>query len=168
MEPDTVHLLFNYHYWRAARMLSACEALTREQWDQPLAPSWGSVHALLVHMVAAEQIWLGRWKGVSAKAMPPAEALPELADVRRAWNQVEAELRAFLDQCNETRLRADITYTNTQGNTYTLPLGGLMLHVVDHATHHRGELVAMLTILDIPHPDDGLVGFLIDRSRRSS
>jgi uncharacterized damage-inducible protein DinB len=39
-----------------------------------------------------------------------------------------------------------------------------MVHVVDHATHHRGELVAMLTILGIPHPDDGLLGYLIEHS----
>ncbi len=166
MTPDTIHLLYNYHYWRVARILQSCESLTPEQWDQPLAPSWGSVHALLVHMVAAEQIWLGRWKGVSAKTMTSTAALPKLADVRRAWNRVEAEIRAFIDRCDELQLGAELTYTNTKGKTYIFPLGELMLHVVDHATHHRGELVAMLTILDIPHPDDGLAGYLIDRSQQ--
>jgi uncharacterized damage-inducible protein DinB len=164
MDPETVHLLYDYHYWRVRRLLDACEALTPRQWDEPLGPSWGSVHAVLAHMLAAEKIWLGRWKGVSAGALLAAEAVPTLAAVRQAWKGVEKELREFLKACDPARLKADLTYTNTKGKSFTLPLGGLMVHVVDHATHHRGELVTMLSLLGIPHPDDGLVGYLIERS----
>ena len=166
MTLETIHLLYNYHYWRSARILQSCEALTPGQWNQALAPSWGSIHALLAHMVGAERIWLDRWKGVSAKALLPAESIPTLADVHLTWKQVEDEMRAFIDQCSDEHLEADLKYTNTSGITYSFPLGELMVHVVDHGTHHRGELVAMLTILGIPHPEDGLLNYLIERSRQ--
>jgi uncharacterized damage-inducible protein DinB len=115
-------------------------------------------------MVAAEMIWLGRWNGVSAPALMSADEVPTFKDVRSKWALIELELRDFIEQCDDARLRKNITYTNISGKTYTLQLGALMIHVVDHATHHRGELVAMLTILGIPHPDDGLVGYLIEQS----
>ncbi len=162
---DTIHLLYDYHYWRSARVLKACEALTPSQWDQSLEPSWGSVHSLLAHMVAAEKIWLGRWKGVSARSLMPAEAVPALADVGLAWKDLEKEMRTFIDGCDESRLAANVTYTNTKGRTFSFPLWELMLHVVDHATHHRGELVAMLTMLKIPHPEDGLNTYLVSRTQ---
>jgi uncharacterized damage-inducible protein DinB len=164
MNPETLQILYDYHYWRTDRLLDACQALTPQQWDEPLGASWGSVHALLAHMLAAEQIWLGRWKGHSAGALMPADSVPTLAAIRRTWKQVEDELREFLAACDEARLKADLTYTNTKGKKFSLPLGGLMMHVVDHATHHRGELVTMLSLLAIPHPEDGLNGYLIERS----
>jgi uncharacterized damage-inducible protein DinB len=163
MNPETLRLLYDYHYWRTHRLLDACEALTLRQWDEPLGASWGSVHAVVAHMLAAEQIWLGRWKGTSAGALMAAEAVPTLANVRRAWKQLEKDLREFLERCDEKRLQTKLTYTNTRGKTFSLPLGGQMLHVVDHATHHRGELVTMLALLTIPHPEDSLVGFLIEQ-----
>ncbi len=160
----TIKLLYNYHYWRTERILNSCESLTTQQWDQSLAPSWGSIHGLLAHMVASEMIWMGRWKGVSATALMSPDEVPTFKDVRAKWALTELELRDFIEQCNEANLSKDLTYTNTKGKTYTLPLGSLMVHVVDHATHHRGELVAMLTILGVPHPDDGLLSYLIEQS----
>ncbi|HLB46153.1 MAG TPA: DinB family protein [Anaerolineales bacterium] len=32
-----------------------------------------------------------------------------------------------------------------------------MLHLANHGTHHRGELAAMLALMDVPHPEDDLI-----------
>jgi uncharacterized damage-inducible protein DinB len=60
-----------------------------------------------------------------------------------------------------------VTYTNPRGHIFALPLGPLMLHLANHATHHRGELVAMLAILEVPHPEDDLLGYLLDKQKRT-
>jgi uncharacterized damage-inducible protein DinB len=163
----TIQLLYNYHYWRIGRILNSDEELMAQHWDQPLTPSWGSVHGLLAHMLGAEKIWLGRWKGVSVPTMMSVDEVPTFKDLRNQWAVIEHELRDFIAHCDEACLNKDLTYTNTSGKTYTLPLGALMVYVVDHATHHRGELVAMLTILGISHPDDGLLGYLIEHSTQA-
>lgn len=158
-------LIYDYHYWMNALMLDACAALTPEQWDRALGHSWGSVHGVMAHMLAAEQIWLQRWLGESPAALMPAAAVPALADVRQAWTGVERDLRAFLAGCDDARLAADWTYRNTRGETFTLPLGGLLLHVANHGTHHRGELAAMLTVLAVPHPEDDFYRYLVAHRR---
>jgi uncharacterized damage-inducible protein DinB len=163
MTLSTVTLLYDYHYWANARLLAACEALTPEQWDQPLGPSWGSVHGLLAHMLAAEALWLARWQGESPKTLRQKDEFPLLADVRRAWAQIENDLRAFLGRCDDARLSRDLAYATTQGVPHAMPLGQLMLHVANHGTHHRGELAAMLTLLGVPHPEDDLVFYLRER-----
>lgn len=164
---STVRFLYDYHYWMNAQMLAACEALTPEQWDRPLGHSWGSVHGVLAHMLAAEIIWLARWQDATPAALRRAEEFPSLADVRQAWATVESELRAFLAGCDEARLRADFTYTNTRGRTFTVPFGPLLLHVANHGTHHRGELAAMLARLEAPHPEDDLLRYLLERPDRA-
>lgn len=155
--------LYDYHYWMSARMLQACETLTPEQWDQPLGHSWGSVHGVLAHMLAAEVIWLARWQGHSPTALLRAETVPALADVRGEWARVEADVRKFIAECDEIRLADDFSWTDTRGNRHSAPLGPVMLHVANHGTHHRGELVAMLALLDVPHPEDDLLWYIYEQ-----
>lgn len=157
---STLATLYDYHYWANARLLAACGALTPEQWDRPLGHSWGSVHGVLAHMLAAETLWLTRWQGASPTSLRQPEEFPTLADLRRAWAEVEANLRGFLRQCDDARLNRDLHYTTTKGVPQVQLLGELMLHVANHGTHHRGELAAMLAILEVPHPEDDLVYYL--------
>jgi uncharacterized damage-inducible protein DinB len=157
---STLALVYDYHYWMNAQMLAACEALTPEQWNRPLGHSWGNVHGLLAHMLAAEVIWLKRWQGESPRSLRQPEEFPTLEDLRRAWAELELEVRAFVAGCDDARLARDFSYTNTRGQAFSLPLGPVMLHVANHGTHHRGELVAMLAMLDVPHPEDDLLRYL--------
>jgi uncharacterized damage-inducible protein DinB len=163
---STLTLLYDYHYWATDRMLTACERLTPDQWGRPLGHSWGSVHGMLAHMLAAEALWLSRWQGVSPTSLRQPEEFPALADVRREWSAVEANLRGFLRECDEARLNSELRYTTTKGAPQASPLGELMLHVVNHGTHHRGELAAMLALLGAPHPEDDLIFYLREKQRQ--
>lgn len=163
LTPQSLQFMYDYHYWMNAKMLAACEALTPTQWDQAMGHSWGSVHGVVVHMLAAELIWYARWNGESPKKLAQPEEYPTLAAVRAAWAPMEAQMRAFIAQCNEARLKADFSWTNTRGQNFSAPLGPVMLHVANHATHHRGELVGMLALLDVAHPEDDLLWYIYDQ-----
>jgi len=154
---DTIRLLYDYHYWANARMLDACEALTTEQWHRPHGHSWGSVHGMFAHMLAAETIWLSRWKGTSPTILLKPEELPALADVRRQWAEIEDDLRRFIDACDDVQLNSVLHYKTTRGDPHSDLLSVLMLHLANHGTHHRGELAAMLAPMDVPHPEDDLI-----------
>lgn len=160
----TLDLIYDYHYWMNAQMLAACAALTPEQWGRPLGHSWGSVHGVLVHMLAAEEIWCRRWHGETPARLRQPEEFPTLDDLRPAWAERERAVRAFLAGLDEARLAEAFTYTNTRGQVFTVPFGPLLLHVANHGTHHRGELVAMLAVLEVPHPEDDLLRYLQSRA----
>ena len=106
-----------------------------------------------------------RWRGESPRVLRQSAEFPTLADLRRAWAEVEAGIRDFIRGCDDARLAADLTYTNTKGGKFTLPLGHLMLHLANHGAHHRGELVSMLAVIQIPHPETGLLGYFIEKAR---
>lgn len=163
---STIRLLYDYHYWANRRMLDACESLTPEQWGKPLGHSWGSVHGLLAHMLAAEVLWLLRWKGTSPTSLLNAEEVPTLADVRRRWADQETDMRRFIALCDDARLNALLHYRTTRGDPQSDLLGVLMLHVANHGTHHRGELAAMLALLNAPHPEDDLILFAREKQKQ--
>lgn len=161
---STVKMMFDYNRWANDRMLVACERLTLEQWSRKLGLSWGSVHDLLTHMFAAEVIWLSRWKGDSPRSLAQAAEFPTFHDLERAWVQAELEIMQYIDSLAEKDLSREVTYTNTKGEINTYPLGNIMLHVANHCTHHRGELAAMLSVLEVPHPEDDLLFYMREKN----
>jgi len=42
------------------------------------------------------------------------------------------------------------------GELFTVALGPLLQHVVNHATHHRSEIATMITLISASPPDTGL------------
>ncbi|MGD9093963.1 MAG: DinB family protein, partial [Anaerolineales bacterium] len=54
--------------------------------------------------------------------------------------------------------------TNTIGNTYQLLTWQILAHVVNHNTHHRGELAAMFSAMGAPHHEDDWIQYFLDTS----
>ncbi len=86
--------------------------------------------------------------------------VPALADLRRRWDALEAEQRAFVDGLAEGDLTRMVDFHNTQGQPSCLPLGPLLQHVANHATHHRSEIAAMVTLISGSPPATDLSVYL--------
>jgi uncharacterized damage-inducible protein DinB len=145
---------FDYDSWANRRVLDAAKALPEEQLFRQQGHSWDSIHGVLLHIMNAQWIWLRRWQGESPKAFFKPAEFPTLASVELKWAQVEAEMRAFLASQTSSSLEQEIAYANTSGKSFRLPLWQMMAHVINHGTHHRGELAAMFATLNAPHPED--------------
>jgi uncharacterized damage-inducible protein DinB len=159
-----MHELVDYSYWANHRYLAVAEGLTREQLRTKQGHSWGDVHSVLVHIMSSESRWLSRWQGVSLRShLDPAD-YPTLGDVRDAWHDIEDQLRAFLERQQESDLLKPIQYANFKGEEFRVPLWQMLMHVVNHGTHHRGELAAMFALMSVPHPEEEVIQYFLDRS----
>ena len=56
------------------------------------------------------------------------------------------------------------TSTNFRAETFRVPLWQMLMHLANHETHHRGELAAMFALMDVPHPEDEVIQYFLDRS----
>jgi len=124
------------------------------QWSLP------NVRRMFAHLYGADAIWLARWKGTSLSAIPGAD-IPSMAALRQRWDPLEAEQRAFVDGLSEADLARVIEYKNTEGRPFRAPLGQLLQHVPNHATHHRSEIATMLTMISGSPPDTGINTFIV-------
>jgi uncharacterized damage-inducible protein DinB len=156
--------LYEYNRWANGLMLDAAADLTPEQLFHQHGHSWGSVHGVLVHMMSAEWIWLRRWQGESPKSTLNPVDFPDLQALRLRWNKVGSELTDFVIMQTEESVQRPITYTNTRGQSFTLPLWQLMAHLANHGTHHRGELAAMFALLGASHTEDELYRYHLSKS----
>lgn len=161
---DYFTTLYDYNRWANARMLEAAARLTFEQLLHEHGHSWGSVHGLLVHMMSAEWIWLRRWQGESPKAVLNPSDFPTIEILRAYWDGLEAQLHDFVAAQTGESLESIVTYTNTKGRTFSLPLWQLMGHLANHGTHHRGELAAMFALLEAAHPEEDWYLYFLSKS----
>ena len=152
MNVQDIRYLYDYTHWANHLILDAAEAVSVEEQMRDRGVSHQSMHGTLLHMLFAEWVWLARWKGVSPSAPLRTEEFPDLASIRNYWQQIEAERADFLANLTDESLQADLMYKDIAGNTHKNPLGLLLQHVVNHATLHRGQVVAMLRQLGSKPP----------------
>jgi uncharacterized damage-inducible protein DinB len=157
-------ILYDYNFWADHRYFAVAEGLTDEQLHRMQGHSWGDVHAMFVHLLSSEWIWVQRWHGTSPKGHLNKADFPTLASVKERWDRQEAELRAFIEAQTEESLQAVITYNNLSGETFRVPLWQLLVHLANHETHHRGELAAMYALMDVPHPEDEVIQYFLNLS----
>ena len=155
--------LYEYNYWANKRYLVVAETLGEEQLFRKQGHSWDSVHAVFVHMMSSERMWRQRWRGEKGEFLN-AKDFPTEASIRTYWVDVEKNMRAFIAEQTEESLLRDVTFTNPKGETLTLPLWQMMVHVPNHNTHHRGELAAMFALMNIPHPEEEIVQYFLVKS----
>ncbi len=152
MNIQDIRYLFDYTSWANHLILDAAEEIETEEQLFDRGVSHQSIHGTLLHMLFAEWVWLNRWKGASPDNALTAEDYPDLASIKKYWLQIEAERDEFLNGISDESLQDGTTYKDLAGNEYTNPLGLLMQHVVNHATLHRGQIVAMIRQLGIKPP----------------
>lgn len=161
---DEIRDLYAYNRWANRRTLDAAERLTPEELSRDLGSSFPSVRETLAHVLAAEWIWLERWRGSSPPGLPEAWDLSRLEAVRARWSEVETDQRTFVEGLDEAALDRVIAYRNTAGTEFENPLGQLLRHVVNHSTYHRGQVVTLLRQLGAEAVATDYVVYLRERA----
>ena len=97
---------------------------------------------LLSHVLAAEHVWHARLVG-----QPPAVAVwpnLSLADCQRLAGENLAGFRAYVATLDPASARAEVTYTNSAGQTFASRVEDILLHVCLHGAYHRGQIAVIL------------------------
>ncbi len=144
MNKQDVEYLYEYNRWANARLLDVASKLTPEQFSRDLQSSHRSVRDTLAHILAAEWIWLERWKGVSPNALLIPSDFPTVESLETRWAVVEGDYNEFIDGVTDGSFAKVIAYTNTRGEEWAYPLGLMLQHVMNHSSYHRGQVTTML------------------------
>ncbi len=162
--------LFAYTEWANTLVLDAAADLDDATLRADRKISHGSILGTLTHMAGAEWVWLERWRGQSHtgpgvwKAWSP-DAFADIDALRQKWRALETARGELLAALTDAELHAPRTFKRIDGTENTLPLGEQMLHVVNHATMHRGQVVGMVRQLGKTPPSTDLMRYYGQRAR---
>lgn len=145
--------LLAYHGWAYAQLLRALEAVDEAQYRAPCGLFFGSLHGTLNHLAVVDRIWLARVQGTTSPfTRLDLEAVSERAAVADFLEVGVAAWRNQLEGLSDGELLAPIAYRNMAGEPFQRPLLDIVSHLVNHGTHHRGQITAALTALGQPAP----------------
>jgi uncharacterized damage-inducible protein DinB len=157
--------LYEYHRWANHMLFDVASALGEDACARELGKHFSvpTLTRMFAHIYGADLNWLKRFKGSSPTESPFFD-IPSMAEVRRKWDPLEAEQKAFVEGLTEADVSREVHYKNSQGQAFHATLGVLLQHVANRATHHRSEIATMLTLLSGSPPDTGINTWILRRT----
>jgi uncharacterized damage-inducible protein DinB len=148
----------DYTAWASWMLVQAASGLSHEDLTRDFGTADKSVLGTLVHIFAADRVWLARLKAESPNIFV-TEADYQLAVLQNDWPALHRQWKAWAGELTDEAARADVSYTDMSGNSWRQPLGQLVLHVVNHGTHHRGQVSGFLRAMGQAPPKLDLVNY---------
>lgn len=151
--------LLAYTIWADRTLLEALRAVGPEDLTRATGTSFGSIRGTLVHVLACEQAWLARFLGAPAPAPPAEEGFADRLALAMAFEEVWSQLEFFIASLAAEQLEGEVQWTDPEGNAQRRPFHKAVFHFVNHATFHRGQVVAMLRQMGYAPPGTDYIHF---------
>jgi uncharacterized damage-inducible protein DinB len=133
-----------YHRWAMDQVFAAIEQLPQEQMLAGRGVSFGSVHGTLLHIYQADSIWFSRLNGDTQAQLSQFAAPLEPAALKQEWMKLLDRIIDWAGKYPESEWSAPLEYFNSQGKRFETPVWQIVLHMVNHATGHLGQVSAIL------------------------
>ena len=137
-----------YNVWANGKLAEFIAKTDGKLFDTEVKSSFPSLRKTVFHIWDAEFIWLRRLQGESLSDWPSKNFGGTREDALKGWVDGSKSFHAFISDKEEAYYQSVCAYKNTRGEEYKTTVEGIVMHVVNHGTFHRGQLVTMLRELD--------------------
>ncbi|MFM9908181.1 MAG: DinB family protein [Chitinophagaceae bacterium] len=148
--------LASYNIWANQKLIECIQGLPEETIIKELPSSFISLQATLLHMWDAESIWWQRMKLQEAIIAPSANFKGNTRELVTALVHQNKLWESWLINASPAALEHVFMYLSTKREPLKMPIYQMILHVFNHGTYHRGQLVNMLRqcgVQKIPQTD---------------
>lgn len=145
-----------YTAWANKKLFDCIAILPEETINQEITSSFPSIRLTVLHMWNAESIWWQRLK-LQERVEPPAPSFTgEFAMLQKISSAQSLEWAAWVKKATEVQLQHVFAYRRSKKEEIKKPVYEVLLHLFNHASYHRGQLVTMLRqvgVSNIPQTD---------------
>jgi uncharacterized damage-inducible protein DinB len=155
ISPDVARTHLAYTEWATSRILAAARELSSAELTRDFGTANKSVLGTLTHVFGADRVWLARLEG-GAQEWPREY---DLADLESDWTALYARWQSWASGLEETAIAERVSYRDLKGNPWVSPVWQIVLHVVNHGTHHRGQVAGFLRSMGKTPPPLDLIAY---------
>ncbi len=160
MNADAFRHLYDYHFAENRKLWDeAVVSLSQEQFAQDIGYSHGSVRNQIVHLVSVDDTWFSGLRGLEIPETLNPVNFGNREILRAHWDQVERNMRDYL-----AKLRDDMLFEKPfpEGEDKDLILWQVLLHVVNHGTDHRAQILRLLNDLGVKTTSQDYIFYVYD------
>jgi len=144
MKTNEIKTIFDYNYWAFERVWESICQLSDEQFVEHIDYSTGSIRNLVAHIMSANRNWTGRLSNESRPRLV-YEDFVSLSQTKAKWDEMRQEFIDYLDSLTEEQLNETVDWElPARGLKFSNRRWELLLHVANHATDHRAQILAIL------------------------
>ena len=155
--PDRLTDLFRYTRWADEKIIA-----TLTEMNAPEQDDLADAMQLLSHQLRAQEAWLARVSGTDAPPFWETDDLETCRERSAACTEKWGNVLAAEDDLNRK-----VSYRNSSGTAFETPLDVIAHHVVNHATHHRAQVVREIRRAGGTPPATDYIFYDRDRSRQN-
>ena len=153
MNADAFRHFYDYHFAENRKIWDDyVTPLSPEQFMQPASYSHGSVRDQIVHIMNVDEGWFTELRGTEFPEPFPSSSADsgnsdDRAAIRARWDRVEQGMREYL-----AGLRDDMLFDKPikePDEDTDLIAWQVLLHVANHGTDHRAQLLRLLNDLGV-------------------
>jgi len=155
---DLVRAHLGYTAWASASSVEAAGKLSQDELTRDFGTADKSVLGTLVHVFGADRVWLARLKKEPANRFL-TDGDHRLEVLRDDWPALYQRWKDWAAALTDDTAQEVVSYHDMRGNAWKQPAGQLVLHVVNHGTHHRGQVSGFLRAMGHTPPKLDLVTY---------
>jgi uncharacterized damage-inducible protein DinB len=160
MNADAFRHFYDYHFSENRKIWDQYVApLSQEQFTRDVGYSYGSVHSQIVHIMSADDTWFSALRGLEVPEPYDPANFDDRTLLRAHWDRLEKDMRAYL-----AGLRDEMLFTKPfpDGEDKDLILWQVLLHVANHGTDHRAQVLRMLNDLGVRTTSQDYIFYIFD------
>jgi len=147
MNANAFRHFYDYHFAQNRSLWdSYIVSLSFEQFTQAVGYSHGSVRDQVLHLMNVDDAWFSGLRGIeNPDSYNPAD-FDDREIIRTHWDKVEKNMREYLANLQEEMLSEK---PFADGEDKDLILWQVLLHVANHGTDHRAQLLRVLNDMGV-------------------
>jgi uncharacterized damage-inducible protein DinB len=151
MNTSTVRLFARYNEQTNALMNDILSTLSPDEWKLDRGGYLPSIASLCSHICSGDRLWLTRFRSVcqSSSILDPmfdrpvsfdGPPYPDFSSYISCRITLDKTISSFAHEVTSDDLKKTLSYTDLKGVKQNREVGGLIMHMFNHQTHHRGMI----------------------------
>jgi len=168
MNTDTIKLFAKYNSNVNKEMNKFISLLKQNEWKKELGGYYKNIESLCSHIFLGDFAWLKRFctlksfnslKNSIFNIDYPWDSLPfnNIDEYIYRRTELDSIISSLAEEIQQDDLGKYLKYKNYKGEDQNRNFGGLLIHVFNHQTHHRGMISLYLELLGIDNDFSNLL-----------
>jgi uncharacterized damage-inducible protein DinB len=155
---DALRTHLDYTGWATRRLLDAAARLSEAELTRDFGTADRSLMGTMAHTFAADRVWLTRVTGGPSTGFL-SEQERNLEFLSREWPALFDRWREWAGGLTDESANQMLDYRDLKGNPWRQKTWQIVLHVVNHGSHHRGQASGFLRAMGHTPPPLDLIAY---------